>query len=85
MILKAQTCRTPGGPVAETLSFQRRGPGFDPQSLVAQLVKNPSAMQETWVRSLGWKIPWRWERLQYSGLENTVRGVTEVRLSLSCL
>ena len=25
-------------------------------SLVAQLVKNP-AMQETWVRSLGWKDP----------------------------
>ena len=23
-------------------------------SLVAQLVKNPSAMQESWVRSLGW-------------------------------
>ena len=23
-------------------------------SLVAQLVKNPPAMQETWVRSLGW-------------------------------
>ena len=31
-------------------------------SLVAQLAKNPSAMQETWVRSLGWKIPWRRER-----------------------
>ena len=24
-------------------------------SLVAQLVKNASAMQETWVRSLGWE------------------------------
>ena len=24
-------------------------------SLVAQLVKNPSAMQETWVQSLGWE------------------------------
>ena len=32
-------------------------------SLVAQLVKNPPAMWETWVRSLGWKIPWRRERL----------------------
>ena len=29
-------------------------------SLVAHLVKNPPAMQETWVRSLGRKIPWRW-------------------------
>ena len=24
-------------------------------SLVAQMVKNPAAMQETWVRSLGWE------------------------------
>ena len=26
-------------------------------SLVAQLVKNPSVMWETWVQSLGWKDP----------------------------
>jgi len=26
-------------------------------SLVAQMVKNPLARQETWVRSLGWKDP----------------------------
>ena len=26
-------------------------------SLIAQLVKNPRAMQETWVRSLGWEDP----------------------------
>ena len=26
-------------------------------SLVAQLVKNLSAMQETWIRSLGWEDP----------------------------
>ena len=26
-------------------------------SLVAQLVKNPPAMQENWVRSLGWEDP----------------------------
>ena len=26
-------------------------------SLVAQLVKNPPATQETWVRSLGWEDP----------------------------
>ena len=26
-------------------------------SLVAQLVKNPSAMRESWVRSLGWEDP----------------------------
>ena len=26
-------------------------------SLVAQLIKNPPAVQETWVRSLGWEDP----------------------------
>ena len=26
-------------------------------SLVAQLAKNPPAMRETWVRSLGWEDP----------------------------
>ena len=28
-------------------------------SLVAQTVKSPSAMQETWVQSLGWEDSWR--------------------------
>ena len=32
-------------------------------SLVAQQVKNPPAMQKTWVRSLVRKIPWRRKRL----------------------
>ena len=32
-------------------------------SLVAQLVKNPPTIQETWVRSLGWEDPWRREQL----------------------
>ena len=32
-------------------------------SLVAQLVKNLPAMQETWVQSLGREDPWRRERL----------------------
>ena len=31
--------------------------------LVAQRVKNPPAMQETWVPSLGWEDPWRREQL----------------------
>ena len=26
-------------------------------SLIAQLVKNPPAMRETWVQSLGWEDP----------------------------
>ena len=37
------------------------GIGYPPQfswaSLVAQLVKKPPAMQETWVPSLGWEDP----------------------------
>ena len=28
-------------------------------SLVAQVVKNPPAMWETWFQSMGWEIPWR--------------------------
>ena len=32
-------------------------------SLMAQLVKNLPAMQETWVWSLDWKTPWRRQRL----------------------
>ena len=30
---------------------------INPASLVAHLVKNPPAMQETWVQSLGWEDP----------------------------
>ena len=30
---------------------------FVQSSLVAQLVKNPPAMWETWVQSLGWEDP----------------------------
>ena len=33
---------------------------FSWASLVAQLVKNLPAMQETWVRSLGWEDPLIW-------------------------
>ena len=41
--------RSANGPTLSS-AFQRRG-----ASLVVQLVKNPPAMQETWVRSLGWE------------------------------
>ena len=44
-------------------------------SLVAQLVKNPPAMRETWVRSLGWEDPpgeGNGYPLHYSGLENSM-------------
>ena len=58
-------------------------------SLVAQLVKNPPAMRETWVHPWVGKIRWRRERLptQYSGLENsmdyTVHGVPKSQTLLS--
>ena len=32
-------------------------PDLQRASLVAQRVKNPPAMQETWVQSLGWEDP----------------------------
>ena len=41
-------------------------------SLVAQLTKNPSAIQETWIQSLGWEgfpVEENGYPLQYSGLE----------------
>ena len=37
-------------------------------SLVAQLVKNPSAMQETWVQSLGWEDPLEKRTTTYSSI-----------------
>ena len=57
-------------------------------SFVAQ--KNPPAMQETWVRSLGWEDPLEKGTaypLHYSGLENymgsIVHGVAKSRTRLS--
>ena len=53
-------------------------------SLVAQMVKNPPAMQEIWLESLGWEDPpgeGKGYSLQHSGLENSmdciVLGVTK--------
>jgi len=37
-------------------------------SLVAQTVKNPPAMQETWVRFLGWKDPLEEGMATYSSI-----------------
>ena len=57
----------------ETLSLPRL---LDRQrSLVAQLVKNLPAVQETWVRSLGWEEPLEKGKAthsSYSGLENSM-------------
>ena len=37
-------------------------------SLVAQLVKNPLVMQETWVQSLGWEDPLEKGTATHSGI-----------------
>ena len=37
-------------------------------SPVAQLIKNPSAMQKTWVRSLGWEDPLKKEKATHSSI-----------------
>ena len=37
-------------------------------SLVAQLVRNPPAMQETWVLSLGWEDPLEKEKATHSSI-----------------
>ena len=47
--------------IPESGRSTRKGIGYPLQYswafLVAQLVKNPPAMQETWVQSLGWEDP----------------------------
>ena len=49
------------GSILGSERFPGEGIGYPLQyswsSLVAQLVKNPSAMQEFWLRSLGWEDP----------------------------
>ena len=42
--------RSPGEGIGYSLQYSWA-------SLVAQLVKNPPAMQETWAQSLGWEDP----------------------------
>ena len=57
-------------------------------SLIAQLVKNLPAMQETWVRSLGWEEPLeKGEATHSSNLASripwTVHGVAKSQTRLS--
>ena len=74
--------RSPGEGLSYPLQYSRT-------SLVAQLVKNLPAMQETWFDVWVGKIPWRRERLPtpYSGLENSmhciVHGVAKSRTRLN--
>ena len=68
--------------------------GYEGASLVAQMVKNPPEMRETWVGSLGWDDPpggGHGNSLHSSCLENPVDGgawwatVHEATKSWTCL
>ena len=69
----------------------REGIGYSLQcswaSLVAQLVKNPPAMWENWVQSLGWEDPLEKERLPIPVFWRipwtVVHGVTKSPMGLS--
>ena len=85
LAVKESTCNAgdPGSIPASGRSA-REGIGYPHQyswaSLVTQLVKNPPAIWETWVQSLGCDlgmIPRRRERLPIpeSGLENSMDGI----------
>ena len=63
--------------------------------MVAQTVKNPTAVQETWVQSLGWEDPlekgtathysilaWRTPWTEEPGRLHLVHGVTESQTGL---
>ena len=78
-----------GRAVGEGIGYPLR---YSWASLVAQLTKNPPAMQETPIRFLGWKDPLQKRMvngypLQYAGLENSidciVHGVAKSRTRLS--
>ena len=81
--LISESGRSPGEGIGYPLQYSWA-------SFVAQLVTNPSAMQETWVRSLDWEDPLEKEKaypFQYSGLENSmdciIHGVTKSWTQLS--
>ena len=58
-------------------------------SFVAQLIKNPPAMQETWVLSLGWENPLEKGKATHSSILawripwTTVHGVAKSQTRLS--
>ena len=62
IVSKESTCNAGDpGSIPGSGRFTGEGIGYPLQyswaSLVAQLVENPPAMRETWVRSLGWEDP----------------------------
>jgi len=70
---KESTCNA-GDPrlIPESGRSSGEGIGYPLQyswaSLVAQLIKNPPAMQETWVRSLGWEDPLEERKTTHSSI-----------------
>ena len=70
---KASTCNA-GDPGSIPGSGRSPGEGigyllqYSWASLVAQLVKNPPAAWETWVRSLGWEDPLEQGKVTHSGI-----------------
>ena len=80
--------RSPGEVIGYSLQYSWA-------SLVAQMVKNPPAMQETWVQSLRWEDPLEKGKAKHSSIllwrismdrgawRGTVPGVTESQTQLS--
>ena len=70
---KEPACNTGDpGSIPESGRSAREGIGYPLQyswaSLVAKLVKNPPAMWETWIRSLGWEDPLQKGKATHSGI-----------------
>ena len=73
-----------GRPAGERIGYPLQ---YSWASLVAQLLKNPPAMRETWVQSLGWEDPMKKgtaTHFQYSDLEKSMES-QRVSLALLCL
>ena len=70
---KESSC-SPGDPGSITGSGRSAGKGigyplqYSWASFVAQLVKNPPAMLEAWVKSLGWEDPLEKKRVTHSSI-----------------
>ena len=87
-----------GSDMQSSILMARAATGITQSPLMAQLVKNPPTMAETWVWSLGWEIPWRraWQPIPVSlagefhgqrslgvGVGATVHGVANSQTGLS--
>ena len=62
--LRPHALYSPPGSSVHGILQARLLEGAASSSLIARLVKNLPAMQETWVQSLGWEGPWRRKRLR---------------------